>query len=167
VDVDGQTVCGLSSAMTKLAALRSSAAVVGALFAAGAGLGEAASADAQPVYSAEMSACRTKAGSDGDRLSACTEVETARQDKALNQAYARLQSKLNDYQKEALAKSERVWIEFRDAECAFDGSVLIGGPLGIEQRAQRDAHADCIVRETAFRAQTLEKNAAGTWDWAR
>ena len=153
--------------MTKLAALRALTAVVGALLVAAPGLGQAARADAQPSYSAELGACRSKAGSDEDRLTACTEAETARQDKALNQAYARLRSKLNNYQKEALSNSEGAWIKFRDAKCAFDGSVLIGGPLGIEQRAQKDAQADCVMRETAFRAQTLEKNASASWDGTR
>lgn len=118
-------------------------------------------------YSPEYRSCLGPAGADDDKRMACVKAETARQDKLLNEAYTRLQARLKTSQKEALTQSERAWIKFRDAECDFQGSVDIGGPLGIQVRASGDARADCILKQTQLRAAALKDSYAVSWDGTR
>jgi uncharacterized protein YecT (DUF1311 family) len=88
---------------------------------------------------------------------------TRSQDSALHAAYKRLLTRLGPYQREQLAQSQRAWVRFRDAQCNFEGSVLIGGPLGIEQRAQAGARAECLGRETGLRTRALRADYKMSW----
>lgn len=110
----------------------------------------------QPGYSAAFHACLTKAGHDGAAIVVCENAETPGQDDQLNTAYQRLHAILRPYQRDLLVKDERAWIAFRDAECAFQGSQLIGGPPGIEMQAWASQKADCMLRQTHDRVRTLE-----------
>src|SRR5207248_1501275 len=91
-------------------------------------------------------------------------VSASNNDAALDAAYKHLLTRLNAYQKEQLRRSEDAWVLFRDAQCSFEGSVLIGGALGIEQQAQADAQAICLLRETRLRTQTLRLDYKRPWD---
>lgn len=125
-------------------------------------LGNSACAQAQdwsePGYTPTFRACLAQAGGDDDRILACTNAETSRQDAMLNGVYKRLSARISPYQRELLLKSERAWITFRDTECAFQGAQLIGGPLGIEARAQADSKSECLLRQTRQRVHTLESD---------
>lgn len=91
-----------------------------------------------PTTQAEMSAC----AADGLREA----------DEALNQAYGQIMRRLADNQPahQALQESQRAWIRFRDAECAFatvnsrDGSAA---PMLLAQ---------CRQRMTAARVSQLQ-----------
>ena len=90
---------------------------------------------------------------------------TARsQESALAAAYKRLQTRLSAYQREQLGRSQQAWMRFRDAQCDFEGSVLIGGPLGIEERAQSSMRSRCVARETRLRTQALKADFGMSWD---
>ena len=121
-------------------------------------------AEAASDYSVEYRVCLALAGTDADKQIACVKAETARQDVALNNAYKRLTTRLNPYQKQRLKLSERAWIQFRGAECGFRSSVLIGGPLGIQAAAQADAEADCLLRQAYLRAEALKAAYHEAWD---
>jgi len=72
--------------------------------------------------------------------------------------------RLSTYQKQQLRLSERAWIGYRDAECNFRSSINIGGPPGIVARAQSDAHDECLLRESALRAEALKDGYGSSWD---
>ncbi len=116
------------------------------------------------TYSAEYHACVARTGGDDDKRIACIETETDRQDAALNAAYARLMRRLSEFQKQRLRFSERAWLQYRDAECAFQSSINIGGPPGIVARAERDARVECILRETSLRVDALKTSYGRSWD---
>ena len=115
-------------------------------------------------YSTEYHSRVGHAGGDDDKRIACVKAETVRQDATLNVAYSRLMGRLSAYQKQQLRLSERAWIEYRDAECNFQSSINIGGPAGIVARAQSDAHDECLLRETALRAEALKASYGSSWD---
>lgn len=83
---------------------------------------------------------------------------------ALDAAYKRLATRLSAYQGEQLARSQRAWVHFRDAQCDLEGSVLIGGPPGIEKQAQDQARAECLARETRLRMEALRADYKLSWD---
>ena len=89
------------------------------------------------------------------------------QESALEAAYKRLQTRLNAYQREKLGRSQEAWVRFRDAQCDFEASVLIGGPLGIEERAQSEMQSRCVTRETRSRTQALKADFGMSWDGTR
>lgn len=89
---------------------------------------------------------------------------TSNQHAAMDAAYKRLAGRLNAYQSEQLARSQQAWVHFRDAQCDLESSVLIGGPLGIEKRAQDEAQAECLARETRLRTEALRADYKMSWD---
>ena len=111
-------------------------------------------------YSAKYRSCISQAGSNGDAASACRKDELSRSDAALNLQYKSLYAGASQYRKKLLQKSERAWIQFRDAQCDYEGSQLIGGPLGIQARAQAELQSECVLRETTGRIEALKKAAA-------
>lgn len=82
----------------------------------------------------------------------------------LDAAYKRLAKRLNAYQREQLGRSQQAWLHFRDAQCDLEGSVLIGGPLGIQKQAQGQARAECLARETRLRTEGLTADYKLSWD---
>lgn len=93
----------------------------------------------------------------------CLEAEARRQSALHDEAYKRRLTHLSDYQKQKFELSEQIWLQYLDAECAFQGSVDIGGPLGIVAAAQADAKAKCLIRETNLRTKTLTESCGGDW----
>jgi uncharacterized protein YecT (DUF1311 family) len=83
---------------------------------------------------------------------------------ALDAAYKRLPRRLNPHQREQLGRSQQAWLHFRDAQCDLEGSVLIGGPLGIEKQAQDQGRAECLARETRLRTEALRADYKLSWD---
>lgn len=80
----------------------------------------------------------------------CIAAETANQDKRLNTAYQKLTQNVAPKRKEQLKAVEKLWIKFRDANCAFYADPQGGTAAGL-------ASADCVLAMSAQRAGELEK----------
>lgn len=85
---------------------------------------------------------------------ACAGRETAIWDARLNEAYAGLREMMQrngrQDQMDAIQQVQRLWIQYRDAECAQRALAYDGGSMG------GVTHAYCINQVTAVRALDLE-----------
>lgn len=85
---------------------------------------------------------------------ACAGRETAVWDARLNAAYTSLREMMQrngrQDQMDAIQQVQRLWIQFRDAECAQRSLAYEGGTMG------GISHAYCINQVTAVRALDLE-----------
>src|SRR5690606_4679598 len=71
------------------------------------------------AYSASYSACVERSnGVTADMLD-CIAAELATQDARLNAAYRTLTSQLGPERKQQLVATQRLWIQYRDANCGF------------------------------------------------
>ena len=79
----------------------------------------------------------------------CISAEHKLQDQHLNRAYKALMAETSPARKKQLQAAQRLWLQFRDANCNFyadpDGGTLAG-----------IAAADCMLQMTAQRAQELK-----------
>ena len=80
---------------------------------------------------------------------ACVEEETKIHDARLNGAYKTLGEQLTRERKKALLAAQRLWIQYRDANCAF-----YADPDGGQMATFRSA--ECVLDATAIRATELE-----------
>lgn len=89
--------------------------------------------------------------SNGSTLSMieCIEAETGRQDIRLNKAYKDVMSRLTPERKKQLQEAQRLWIQYRKANCDFYYDTE-GGSI-----ARVNAN-DCFMSATAARAKELE-----------
>ena len=79
----------------------------------------------------------------------CLKAKTAQWDKRLNAAYAKaLDDAHPDKQRNQLRAAQRLWVQYRDANCLYYG-------LGDGTIARIDA-GDCMLRTTRARAEELE-----------
>ena len=79
----------------------------------------------------------------------CLKVKTAQWDKRLNAAYAKaLDDAQSDKQRTQLRATQRLWIQYRDANCLYYD-------LGEGTIARIDT-GDCMLRMTRTRAEELE-----------
>jgi uncharacterized protein YecT (DUF1311 family) len=78
----------------------------------------------------------------------CTgKINTA--DQRLNTAYKALQACIDDAQRQPLLAAERLWVQYRDANCGF---------YGVQDGSIRQVQAaECIRSMTEDRARELEK----------
>lgn len=116
----------------------------------GSALVAAASAGAgEPQFSPALEPCLAKAGGVTAAMVDCAGAETKVQDARLNDAYRQAMAKLTPARQKELQAVQRLWIQFRDANCkfAFDPD---GGTM-----AQVEA-SGCVMTMTAERAQELE-----------
>ena len=85
----------------------------------------------------------------------CSKLSAEAADKELNQVYQELRKKLRGTPPEKkLIEAQLAWIEFRDADCAFEISRFEGGsivPL---------VYATCLESRTKQRIKTLENYLA-------
>ena len=80
---------------------------------------------------------------------ACIGAERARQDGALNRAYAEALDRLNARQQATLRAAQRAWIGYRDARCASFLDAEWGS-------LARISAADCLLSMTIERRLDLE-----------
>jgi len=92
--------------------------------------------------------CINATGGVNPDMKDCMSVEFAFQDKRLNTAYKKLMGALGADEKLSLRNEERSWIKHKDATCS------VGDEPG--QTDEVTAY-DCVVTETAKRAQELEQ----------
>ena len=79
----------------------------------------------------------------------CVEAKTNIADQRLNAAYKALQARIEANQRQPLLAAQRLWVQYRDANCAFygtrDGSI------------RQVQGAECIRSMTEDRARELEE----------
>ena len=79
----------------------------------------------------------------------CVEAKTNIADQRLNAAYKALQARIEANQRQPLLAAQRLWVQYRDANCAFygtwDGSI------------RQVQAAECIRSMTEDRARELEE----------
>ena len=111
----------------------------------------AASAAAQPSapqLSASFAACMDKSGGVTAEMHACISAEHTRQDQQLNRNYQALMAELTPARKKQLQTAQRLWLQYRNANCQFYADPDGGTAAGV-------AAADCVLQMTASRAREL------------
>ncbi|MBW8733778.1 MAG: DUF1311 domain-containing protein [Asticcacaulis sp.] len=103
-----------------------------------------------PVYSSQFRTCIAKAGAVDFAIAHCNSEEFARQDQTLNTVYAKLVAELEPSRREALRKSERLWVQFREAQCDYEAAGDAGGTLAPV------IHENCRMRATFYRTKDLQ-----------
>jgi uncharacterized protein YecT (DUF1311 family) len=90
----------------------------------------------------------------GDKTSAlalveCVQAKTNVADQRLNAAYKALQARIDAAQRQPLLAAQRLWVQYRDANCGF---------YGVQDGSIRQVQAaECIRSMTEDRARELEK----------
>lgn len=103
---------------------------------------------ADDSYSATYSACMDESGGVTMNMLDCMGNETEQQDARLNQNYKAAMQALTPALQTQLRDAQRLWIKFRDADCALFGS-LTGGSI------DRINSASCFLDMTKQRADDL------------
>ncbi|MDH6259246.1 lysozyme inhibitor LprI family protein [Bradyrhizobium sp. BR13661] len=102
-------------------------------------------------------ASAAKAGDQGDPRSCdgstaemveCLKAQTAQWDKRMTVAYQQAMKNAADAQRDQLRAAQRLWIQYRDANCLYYG-------MGEGTIARVDA-GECLRRMTEARARELE-----------
>jgi uncharacterized protein YecT (DUF1311 family) len=99
-------------------------------------------------YSPAYSACMDESGGVTMNMLDCMGSETEQQGARLNQNYKAAMQALTPAQQTQLRDAQRLWIKFRDADCALLGS-LTGGSI------DRINSASCFLDMTKQRADDL------------
>ncbi|MDD2558727.1 MAG: lysozyme inhibitor LprI family protein [Desulfuromonas sp.] len=95
-------------------------------------------------YSKSYNTCIDASGGATFKIIDCIKDEHIKQDKRLNAAYKKLGLQVSPDQKKLLVTAQRLWIQYRDANCSFyydpdGGSVarINGVACHLEMTAQR------------------------------
>ena len=99
-------------------------------------------------HSTTYSACMDESGGVTMNMLDCMGSETEQQDARLNQNYKAAMQALTPSQQTQLRDAQRLWIKFRDADCALLGS-LTGGTIDSVNSAS------CFLDMTKQRADDL------------
>ena len=99
-------------------------------------------------YSPAYSACMDESGGVTMNMLDCMGSEIEQQDARLNQNYKTAMQALTPAQQTQLRDAQRLWIKFRDADCAILGS-LTGGTIDSVNSAS------CFLDMTKKRADDL------------
>ena len=99
-------------------------------------------------YSETYTACMDESGGVTVNMLNCMGSETEQQDARLNQNYKAAIQALTPAQQTLLRDAQRLWIKFRDADCALLGS-LTGGTIDSVNSAS------CFLDMTQKRADDL------------
>ena len=79
----------------------------------------------------------------------CVQEKTNVADQRLNTAYKALQGQIDANQRQPLLAAQRLWVQYRDANCAF---------YGVQDGSIRQVQAaECLRSMTEDRARELEK----------
>ena len=90
-------------------------------------------------------------GESGDTFAivGCLDREAAAWDRRLNAAYAALRGRIGPGQQDPLRAAQRLWVQYRDANCRFYGSQ--------DGSIRRVQAAECVRAMTEGRALELER----------
>lgn len=103
---------------------------------------------ASAADNAALTKCMDTANTTADMVN-CNAKETKVQDKRLNTAYKTALAAQEGARKQQLQDVQRLWIKYRDANCAFAGSAT-GGSI------DQVNGSGCVLDMTQTRAQELE-----------
>ena len=103
---------------------------------------------ASAAENAALQKCMDGANTTADMVN-CNTKETKVQDKRLNAAYKTALAAQEGARKQQLQDVQRLWIKYRDANCAFAGSAT-GGSI------DQVNGSGCVLDMTQTRAQELE-----------
>ncbi len=103
----------------------------------------------EDLFTGRFEACIEQSGGVTVEMLNCIGEETRTQDARLNGAYKALRSQLTPARKQELLAAQRIWIQYRDANCSF-----YAGPDG--GTSATVAANYCVLQETAERAKELE-----------
>jgi len=79
----------------------------------------------------------------------CVQAKTNVADQRLNAAYKALQGRIEANQRQSLLAAQRLWVQYRDANCGF---------YGVQDGSIRQVQAaECVRSMTEDRARELEK----------
>jgi len=107
----------------------------------------AASPEPASGYSTKYDSCMAATSTTGGMVE-CVAAETKRQDERLNANYQLALKSLDAQKRKALQGVQRLWIQFRDADCALE-SGLTGGTI------DRINAQTCLLQATQVRADAL------------
>lgn len=85
-------------------------------------------------------------------LSSCMAKALKSADAKLNATYLRIQTALTEEEVKSLAKAERLWVQYRDANCNAEYSLYDGGTAGPPTRLA------CLEAETKTREASLRRS---------
>jgi uncharacterized protein YecT (DUF1311 family) len=85
-------------------------------------------------------------------LSSCMTKALKSADTKLNATYLRIQTALTEEEVKSLAKAERLWVQYRDANCNAEYSLYDGGTGGPPTRLA------CLEAETKTREVSLRRS---------
>lgn len=105
-------------------------------------------ASAYAADNAALKKCMDSANTTADMVN-CNARQTKVQDERLNRAYKTALAAQEGARKQQLQDVQRLWIKYRDANCAFAGSAT-GGTL------DQINGSGCVLDMTQTRAQELE-----------
>jgi uncharacterized protein YecT (DUF1311 family) len=101
------------------------------------------------LFTKQFSACMDESGGVTVAMLDCIAAETATQDAKLNSAYKKLGEQLTPARKKELLAAQRLWIQYRDANCNFYADPEGGTMAAVSS-------SDCVMQATASRAKELE-----------
>ena len=102
------------------------------------------------VYSTDYSDCMGRAGGVTVDVLQCIAAETSRHDARLNETYRALRGQFYSARLTALVAAQRLWMQYRDANCSAYAYPDGGTPAAIHR-------ASCLLEMTAERASELER----------
>ena len=79
----------------------------------------------------------------------CVQAKTKASDQRLNATYKALQARIDAAQRQPLLTAQRLWVQYRDANCGFYGAQ--------EGSIRQVQAAECMRSMTEDRARELEK----------
>jgi uncharacterized protein YecT (DUF1311 family) len=97
----------------------------------------------------QFSTCMDKAAGVTPVMIDCISAETLIQDARLNGAYKKLGAQVTPDRKKQLLAAQRLWVQYRDANCAFYADPDGGTIATINAK-------DCVMQATASRAKELK-----------
>jgi uncharacterized protein YecT (DUF1311 family) len=103
----------------------------------------------EPGLSQLYTVCMDKTGNTTASMTECMMAEIKRQDAQLNKAYKALMTDLLPSRKTQLQETQRIWMKYRDANCAF----YFDPEGGTQARVNAN---ECMMNTTAERARELE-----------
>ncbi len=88
-------------------------------------------------------------------LNRCEALNFQAADAKLNAAYKKLVAGLDGSMKQKLVKAQRLWIQFRDANCDYERGGVDGGS------ATQMIYFGCLAQTTTARTKTLDSYLQG------
>lgn len=103
---------------------------------------------AEEPYTPAFSECMTRSGGVTVDMLNCIAAEHEVQDQRLNANYKALSESLSPERRKELVAVQRLWLQYRDANCRFHADPDGGSAAGLVAN-------DCLLGMTAERAQAL------------